>query len=128
MYTNDPKPARVGTRKLAAVEFHGDSLKVLRGFPDGIKQDLGYALYQLQSGGQPADSRPMPSVGEGVFELREQDERAWYRAIYYRRVKDVIHVLHCFEKRSRKTPARDLATARARLQRLLAAGGKQRPG
>jgi phage-related protein len=41
----------------------------------------------------------MSSVGPGVFELRDQDERAWYRAIYLSRVHGVIHVLHCFEKK-----------------------------
>lgn len=116
MYTNDPNSDSV---VLAAVEFHGDSLDVLRGFPEKVKDDLGYALYQLQRGQTPADSRPMAGLGGGVFELREQDERACYRVIYYRKIKDVIHVLHCFEKRSAKTPARDLALAGARLAHLL---------
>jgi len=31
----------------------------------------------------------------------------------------VIHVLHCFEKESRKTDKRDVATARARLKEVL---------
>lgn len=120
MYTNDPKSGSL--KALAAVEFHGDSLEVLRGFPGKVKDDLGYALYQLQRGQTPADSRPMAGLGGGVFELREQDERSWYRVIYYRKIKDVIHVLHCFEKRSAKTPPRDRATVRNRLQRLLQEG------
>ncbi len=52
----------------------------------------------------------------GVFELRDQDERAWYRVIYLSRVRDLIHVLHCFEKRSRETPMKELNTARQRLR------------
>jgi len=31
----------------------------------------------------------------------------------------VIYVLHCFEKESRKTDKRDVATARARLKQVL---------
>jgi len=50
----------------------------------------------------------MRSIGPGVFELHDQDERAWYRVIYLSRVRDVIHVLYCFEKRTRQTPRRKL--------------------
>lgn len=57
----------------------------------------------------------MPSIGAGVFELRDQDERAWYRVIYLARIQGVIHVLHCLEKKGRELPRRDFQTARARL-------------
>jgi len=57
----------------------------------------------------------MPSIGHGFFELRDADERAWYRVIYLSRIDDVIHVLHFFEKKSRETPKNDIATARRRL-------------
>lgn len=60
----------------------------------------------------------MESVGPNVWELREQDERAWYRVIYLTRIEDVIHVLHCFEKQSRKTDRRDLRVARERLAQV----------
>ncbi len=65
----------------------------------------------------------MPSIGQGVYELRQQDERSWYRVVYLSRIEDVIHVLHCFEKKSAKTPRSDLLLAQTRLnmvrQRLL---------
>jgi phage-related protein len=35
--------------------------------------------------------------------------------MYLTRIKNVIHVLHCFEKDSRKTDKRDLETAKSRL-------------
>jgi phage-related protein len=38
-----------------------------------------------------------------VSELKKADERAWYRAIYLSKVGNTIYVLHCFEKKSRKT-------------------------
>jgi phage-related protein len=61
----------------------------------------------------------MASIGKGVWELKESDERAWYRVVYLTKIGGVIHVLHCFEKESRKTGNRDVATARARLKRVL---------
>lgn len=69
----------------------------------------------MQRGERPADYRPLPSVGAGVFELRDQDERAWYRVVYLSRINDVIYVLHAFEKKSREMPRRDFETAKRRL-------------
>jgi len=61
----------------------------------------------------------MPSIGKGVWELKESDEQTWYRVIYLSRIRSVIYVLHCFEKKSRKTDKRDIATARTRLRQVL---------
>ena len=89
---------------------------MISSFPDAAKQNLGFQLRLLQQGQQPTDYRAMSSVGPGAFELRDQDERAWYRVIYLSRVRDVIHVLHCFEKRSRETPRKEINMARQRLK------------
>ncbi|MBZ5530464.1 MAG: type II toxin-antitoxin system RelE/ParE family toxin [Acidobacteriia bacterium] len=73
----------------------------------------------MQQGEMPASAtRRMQSVGSGVWELKEQDERSWYRVIYLAKIDTVIYVLHCFEKRSRKTDRRDLEIAQERLARV----------
>ena len=105
---------------LLPIVFQGDSRRVLQGFPGGVKSDLGYALYRLQLGQTPPDRKPVQAVGPGVYELREDDARAWYRVLYTRRTK-VIQVLHCFEKRTNAIEQKDIETARARLQRVLEA-------
>ena len=121
MYTSNKKPDdSAGTDKSAPLVFQGDSIRALRGFPDGIRQDLGYALYQLQLGQTPADRKPVRTVGAGVYELREQDADKWYRALYVRE-GGTIHVLHCFEKRSNAIEQKDIETARSRLKRVLEA-------
>jgi phage-related protein len=102
--------------KDAVIAWEGDSKEVISSFPDVAKYNLGFDLRLLQQGQQPTDYRPMSSIGPGVFELRDQDERAWYRVIYLSRVRGVIHVLHCFEKRSRETPMKEINTARQRLK------------
>ena len=104
--------------KEAKISWEGDALEVLRSFPDDVKQDIGAALRKLQQGEVPTKIRPMKSVGSGVFEVKEQDARAWYRVIYLSKVKDTIYVLHCFEKASGKTEKVDLETARLRLVRV----------
>lgn len=104
----------------AEVVWEGDSLEVIRRFPGPVRQDFGAELRRLQTGDRPLNSRPMPSIGARVYELREQDERAWYRVIYLAKIGNRIYVLHCFEKRSAKTGRSDLAVAKARLKRVLA--------
>ena len=107
-----------GDKPEAAIAWEGDSREVIRGFPEEVRSELGIDLQLLQWGEQPSSYRPMQSVGQGVYELRQQDERSWYRVIYLSRIDDVIHVLHCFEKASKKTPKRDIDTARTRLKRV----------
>jgi phage-related protein len=101
----------------AELHFEGDSLEVLSCFPDEVKRALGFSLRQLQIGRAPtSQTRSMSSIGSGVYELKEADERAWYRAIYLSKVDNTIYVLHCFEKESRKTNRRDIELARQRLK------------
>lgn len=104
---------------LQAVEVHfeGDSLEVLSAFPLEVKQSLGFSLRQIQIGREPVcQTRSMNSIGAGVYELKESDERTWYRVIYLSKVGNTIYVLHCFEKDSRKTDRRDIEIASQRLK------------
>jgi phage-related protein len=109
-----------GTTRLASIAWEGNSREVLGDFPDRVKENLGFELWQLQQGERPSNYRPLPSIGAGVHELRDQDERAWYRVVYLSRIRDVIHVLHCFEKKGREMPRRDFETAKQRLKAVRA--------
>lgn len=113
-------PAGGQAKALVPVVFQGGSRQVLQGFPDGIKSDLGYALERVQRGQIPPDRKSVREVGAGVFELREEDERAWYRILYVRRAS-TIQVLHCFEKRSNSIEQKGIETAKTRLRRVLEA-------
>ena len=104
----------------AVIAWEGDSLNVISGFPAGVKQNLGHQLRLLQRGEKPTDYRPVTSIGSGVFELRDADERVWYRVLYLSRINDVIYVLHCFEKKSRALPRNDAEVAKQRLKRVKA--------
>ncbi|MCU1305693.1 MAG: hypothetical protein JWN45_388 [Acidobacteriaceae bacterium] len=53
-----------------------------------------------------------------MYEMKEGDAQTWYRVIYLSKIEDVIYVLHCFEKQSRKTDKRDLSVAAERLSRV----------
>jgi predicted XRE-type DNA-binding protein len=67
--------------------FLGNSLELLRDFPEDVRQDVGYQLDQVQRGKQPRDFKPMPTVGKGVEELRVWDETGTYRVIYIARLE-----------------------------------------
>jgi phage-related protein len=102
--------------KRAEVRWMGDSHAIVKSFPKGAKSNLGYDLDRIQRGLSPLDSKPLPGVGRGVFELRDEDERAWYRVIYLKKIEGFIYVLHAFEKRTNQTSQKDLDTAKARLK------------
>ena len=86
--------------------------RVLSQFPDEVRLSFGFRLFKLQLGERPNDVKPLTSIGSGVCELRDEDERE--------KIEDTIYVLHCFEKQSNKTSKHDLETARLRLKRVRA--------
>lgn len=107
-----------GELLLKEIVWIGNSKELVSTFPITIREDLGFQLYQLQLGKMPINSRPMKSIGAGVFELKEQDHQGWYRVIYTLQVKNKIYVLHCFKKQSAKTSRDDLDLAKRRLKQI----------
>ena len=64
-------------------------------------------------------SRPMPSVGSGVHELRIGDKTKSVRVFYFIKYADAILVFHAFEKRTQKTPLQEIEVGRKKLKELL---------
>lgn len=60
----------------------------------------------------------MPSIGKGVYRLKTDDEARWYGLMYLARIDNVIHVLDCFEKNTRKAEIKDLGRSLSRLKRV----------
>lgn len=101
------------------IQFLGDSLKSLREFPEDAKHDVGYQLDKVQRGEQPDDFKPMPSIGNGVEEIRVRDDSGIYRVIYTARLADAVYVLHAFQKKTQTTAKRDIALASKRYTKLM---------
>jgi phage-related protein len=102
--------------KLAKIEWEPGTHDALCNFPSIPRGHLGYQLFLLQKGEVPLNSTSVPGF-PGLTELRDDDERAWYRLIA-KRVSDTIHVIHCFEKRSNKIEKREIRTIETRLSAL----------
>lgn len=102
------------------VNFVGSALEDLREFPDAVRQDIGYALFQAQSGEKPLSAKPLKGFGgAGVLELVENYDGDTYRAVYTVKFKGVVYVLHCFQKKSRhgvSTPLADIELVKQRLR------------
>ena len=101
------------------LSFLGSSLEDLREFPKLVKSEAGYQLEKVQSGFEPDDFKPMPTVGKGVWEIRIKDEAGQFRVIYIAKLKEAVYVLHCFQKKTQKTSQKDLELSNKRLRELL---------
>ncbi len=98
--------------------FHPAAKKAIREFSVAVRKELGEAIGRLQLGevlSMPL-SRPMPSVGAGVSELRAKDEAGEWRVFYVVKVDEAIYVFHAFGKKTRKTPPDETKLGQKRLK------------
>jgi phage-related protein len=101
------------------VTFWGSALDDLREFPQEARRLAGYQIDQVQRGLEPSDWKPMPNIGPGVNEIRISAGGS-FRVIYVAKFPDAVHVLHCFQKKTRRTPHQDIKLAKSRYKDLLA--------
>ena len=98
----------------------GSSLKDLREFPDEVKDEMGFALYEAQRGLKPVAAKPLKGFGgAGVLEIVSDYQTDTYRAVYTVRLEERVYVLHTFQKKSKKgiaTPKADIELIRRRLR------------
>src|SRR5262249_27789450 len=81
----------------------------IRALPEEIRGDLADALARLDAGlmlSMPL-SRPIPSVGRGIHELRLKDRSGAYRVVYALVQRGTVHVLHAFKKTTQATPLKN---------------------
>jgi phage-related protein len=100
------------------VEFLGDSLDCLRAFPERARREAGFQLERVQRDLEPDDWKPMSAVGPGVREIRVRDSSGAFRVIYVANLARAVFVLHAFQKKSQRTPRRDLVLAQIRFREL----------
>ena len=97
----------------------GNSLDAVKLFSPDAKREAGHQLGFVQDGREPADWKPMETVGAGVKEIRIHAESG-YRVLYVAKFAEAIYVLHGFEKKTRRTPKADIDLANRRYRDLLA--------
>ena len=105
---------------LMALEILKQCHKEILGWPDTIREDLADAIARLERGQQLSMplSRPMPSIGKGVHELRLKDRSGNYRVVYVFAGAFRLWLLHAFKKTTQATSLQDIAIAKERLKRI----------
>jgi phage-related protein len=103
------------------VVWEASSKEDVSGFPEDIREDAGYALWLIQQGEDPPNTRPLALVGSGVREIRLSDGDA-YRVLYVAKFTEAVYVLHAFQKKAKAgiaTPKPDVDLASSRYKLLI---------
>jgi len=116
MATND----ETEPRRPKPVFWVASSRRDLKKFPKCVRQTVGQALFDAQTGGKHPDAKPLKGFqGAGVLEVVEDDDGSTYRAVYTVKFAGTVYVLHAFQKKSksgRKTPTEEIQKVKARLK------------
>ncbi len=103
--------------RMKPVVWVGDSKRRLSEFPRDVQRDIGFAL-EIAQGSETHSSAKLLRGFSGVYEIVSNYARDTYRAVYVVNLGDIIYVLHCFQKKSKrriKTPKKEIDLIRDRL-------------
>jgi phage-related protein len=104
------------------IVWMGDSLEALRSFPQAVREEIGFALYQAQSGTKHVNAKALRGLGPGVLEVASDHRGDTFRAVYSVKLAGRIYVLHAFQKKSKSgiaTPKAEMDLVKRRLKRAM---------
>ena len=113
----DVVPAR---SPLKPVEWISSTRDDLRGMPEEVQGEFGYALHEAQRGKHHPSAKQLKGDLRGLIELVDDFDGDTYRAIYTVKLAGVVYVLHVFQKKATHgiaTPHREIALIKERWQR-----------
>lgn len=96
----------------------GSALVDLRAFPPAARQVGGHSLHLVQLGLEAGDWKPMVGIGPGTYEIRIHTG-VEHRIFYVAKFPEAVYVLHCFEKKTRRTSPQDLEIGRQRYRTIV---------
>jgi phage-related protein len=92
----------------------------LKEFPDRVQRAVGHALWGVQKGEIPPSAKLLRGFGNAkVWEIRENDSSGTYRIVYTIEFKELVAVLHAFQKKSKSgiaTPKCEMDLVKKRLE------------
>ena len=111
---------------LKEARWLGSSLDDLKAMPEQVVSEFGHGLFLAQTGLHPSGAKPLKGW-LGAVELIERYDGETYRAVYTVQFRDLIYVLHCFQKKSPRgselsRPDKNTIEARLKSARLDAQG------
>lgn len=101
------------------ITWLGNTHQTVKGYSGVVRQEIGYNLDKVQRGLDPADWKPMSSVGPGVKEIRVHEDKE-YRVLYIAKFEESIYVLHSFVKKTEQTLTKDIGLAKQRYAEVIA--------
>lgn len=103
------------------VVWNENTLNEVKSFPDDVKKSLGYLIYKLQRGDKLSapHSKSMPSLNKGCHELRVREKDGIYRVFYYLKIEGRIFIFHAFQKKTQKTPQKEISLGKKNLKEML---------
>ncbi len=105
---------------LKPVVWMGSSRRDLRAMPLQVRRDIGQALYAAQQGEMDPAAKPLRGFGGStVLEIVADYRTDTYRGVYTVQFREIIYVLHVFQKKSktaRATPRKDIELIQRRLK------------
>jgi phage-related protein len=108
---------------LKPVDWVSSAREDLRGMPENVQHDFGYAIYQAQIGKYHPDAKVLKGEFRGLIEIVANCGGTTFRAIYTVKLAGVVYVLHVFQKKATHgigPPKHEVTTLRARLQQAKA--------
>ncbi len=92
----------------------------LKEFPDRVHRAVGHALLGVQKGEVPPSAKLLRGFDSAkIWEIRENDSSGTYRAVYTVEFKEIVVVLHVFQKKSKcgiATPRHEIEIIKQRLK------------
>jgi phage-related protein/predicted XRE-type DNA-binding protein len=80
------------------LDWVGSAKRDFLAFPDTVQDELGNALGLAQFGGKHPKAKPWKGQGPGVFEIVANHAGDAYRTLYTVRFREIVYVLHAFQK------------------------------
>lgn len=103
---------------LRPVLWIGSSLKDLKEMPLEVQKEFGHSLRDIQKGRDPGNTKPLKHLGGGISEIIVNEQNGTFRVMYTVEFRDVIAVLHAFQKKSKSGIATPKKEVDLILQRL----------
>lgn len=98
--------------------YHPRVLATIEAWPVDIVADYARLVELLANHGPAVGMPHSRAMGQGLFELRPRGRSGTGRALYCFVHDRRIVIVHAFQKKTRSTPAHDLAIARRRTQEI----------
>jgi phage-related protein len=88
---------------LKEVVWLGSTKKAIQKFPELVRKEVGFAIFQAQQGNKHLDAKPLKGfAGASTLEIVERYDADTYRAVYTVKFAGVVYVLHAFQKSQRR--------------------------